>query len=175
MEIKKLAFLETYLGEDSSIMGVILVTDADTKPLEFRVTSQIKPTNFQKILYGNVLKEHILVELVALPLLGAIDEDIDVILVSDPLFLGINFKQDVRAVRVFSGKEASSRGLSKIDLSSFSNEGLPLSLEIPKQHEDELPGISEALEAVAGNRDLSEPFERLKLGCEQVYLKKTTE
>jgi hypothetical protein len=175
MEIKKLAFLETYLGEDSSIMGVILVTDADTKPLEFRVTSQIKPTNFQKILYGNVLKEHILVELVALPLLGAIDEDIDVILVSDPLFLGVNSKQDTRSVRVFSGKDPSSKNLSKVDLSSISNEGLPLSLEIPKEHEQELPGISEALEAVAGMRDLTEPFERLKLGCEQVYLKKTTE
>jgi hypothetical protein len=31
------------------------------------------------------------------------------------------------------------------------------------------------LEAVSGTRDLTEPFERLKLGCEQVYLKKTTE
>lgn len=175
MEIKKLAFLETYLGEDSSIMGVILVTDADTKPLEFRVTSQIKPTNFQKILYGNVLKEHILVELVALPLLGAIDEDIDIILVSDPLFLGTNSKQEVRAVRVFSGKEPSGRNLSKIDLSSVSNEGLPLSLEIPKTFEDELHGIADSLEAVAGARDLTEPFERLKLGCEQVYLKKTSE
>jgi hypothetical protein len=175
MDIKKLAFLETYLGEDSSIMGVILVTDADTKPLEFRVTSQIKPTNFQKILYGNVLKEHILVELVALPLLGAIDEDIDVILVSDPLFLGTNSKQGVRCVRVFSGKEASGKKLTKIDLASVSNEGLPLSLEIPNDFDDELPGISEALEAVSGTRDLTEPFERLKLGCEQVYLKKTTE
>jgi hypothetical protein len=175
MEIRKIAFLETYLGEDSSIMGVILVTDADTKPLEFRVTSQIKPTNFQKILYGNVLKEHILVELVAMPLLGAIDEDIDIILVSDPLFLGINFKQDTRALRVFSGKEPSGRGLAKVDLSSVSNEGLPLALEMPKQYEDELPGITEALESVAGTRDLTEPFERLKLGCEQVYLKKTAE
>ena len=172
MEIKKLAFLETYLGEDSSIMGVILVTGADTKPLEFRVTSQTKPTNLQKILCGSVLKEHILVELVALPLLGAIDEDIDVVLVSDPLFLGVNSKQDVRTVRVFSGKEPSGKNLSKVDLSSVSNEGLPLSLEIPSAHEEELPGISEALEAVAGSR---EPFERLKLGCERVCLKKTSE
>ena len=175
MEIKKLAFLETYLGDVSSILGVILVPDGDTKPLEFRVTSQIRPTNFQKILYGNVLKEHILVELVALPLLSAIDEDIDIILVSDPMFLGTNSKQDVRTVRVFSGKEPSSKNLAKVDLSSVSNEGLPLSLEIPNVHEDELPGISEALEAVAGMRDLTEPFERLKLGCEQVYLKKTAE
>ena len=96
-------------------------------------------------------------------------------MVSDPLFLVANFKQDTRAVRVFSGKEPSSRGLAKVDLSSVSNEGLPLSLEIPKEHEDELPGISAALEEVSGNRDLTEPFERLKLGCEQVYLKKTTE
>ncbi|MGE5410933.1 MAG: hypothetical protein ACM3MI_08235, partial [Clostridiales bacterium] len=101
MDLVRIAFLETYSFDDKSgIMGAILVTDPDTKPLEFRVTAPIKPTSFQKTLYGNVLHEHILVELIALPLLGAIKDDIDLILVRDPLFLGINNKQGVRAVRL---------------------------------------------------------------------------
>jgi len=88
MDLRKIAFLETYtLENDAGIMGAILVTDADTKPLEFRVTAPIKPTNFQRTLYGDVLLEHILTELVSVPLLNAINEEIDLILVRDPLFL----------------------------------------------------------------------------------------
>ena len=52
MEVANLAFIETYtLENDAGIMGAILITDPDTKPLEFRVTAPIKPTNFQKTLY----------------------------------------------------------------------------------------------------------------------------
>ena len=73
MELRKIAFLETYnLEDEAGIMGAILVTDAETKPLEFRVTAPIKPTNFQKTLYGDVLLEHILTELVSVPLLNAL-------------------------------------------------------------------------------------------------------
>ena len=89
MELGKIGFLETYtLDDDAGVMGAILVTDAETKPLEFRVTAPIKPTNFQKTLYGDVLLEHILTELISIPLLNAISEEIDIILVRDPLFLG---------------------------------------------------------------------------------------
>src|SRR5512144_216910 len=110
MELSKIAFLETYsLENNGGIMGAILVTDAETKPLEFRVTAPIKTTNFQKTLYGDVLLEHILVELISVPLISALNEEIDIILVKDNLFLGANNKQGVRVVRVF-GDGDSSRG-----------------------------------------------------------------
>jgi len=42
MEVQKIAFLETFNLEDNAgIMGAIMVTDADTKPLEFRVNQQV--------------------------------------------------------------------------------------------------------------------------------------
>ena len=40
-------------------------------------------------------------ELVALPLLNAVNENIDIILARDPLFLGANTKQGTRVIRVF--------------------------------------------------------------------------
>src|SRR5574338_1279256 len=99
MELAKIAFLETYtLSENGGIMGAILVTDAETKPLEFRVTAPIKTTNFQKTLYGDVLLEHILVELISVPLINALNGEIDIILVKDNLFLGANNKKGVRVV-----------------------------------------------------------------------------
>jgi len=56
MDLMRIAFLETYTFEEHpgdrqgnpGIMGAIIVTDPDTKPLEFRVTAPIKPTNFQE-------------------------------------------------------------------------------------------------------------------------------
>src|SRR3989337_1901537 len=102
MELQKIAFLETYNLEDNGgVMGAILVTDADTKPLAFRVTAPIKPTSFQKTLYGDVLHEHILVELISVPLLNAINEQVDLILVKEQFFLGANSKQGFRVLTVF--------------------------------------------------------------------------
>ncbi len=177
MEISKIAFLETYtLDGNEGIMGAILVTDADTKPVEFRVTAPIKPTNFQKTLYGDVLMEHILVELVAVPLLGAVSQEIDLILVRDPLFLGSNNKQGVRVVRIFNSAESPAKeGAKAEELKPPAGENLKLKIETLKKMEMELPEIRDKLNPVSENRNLLEPFERLKTACEQVHLQKTGE
>jgi len=177
MEIAKIAFLETYtLEENAGIMGAILVTDADTKPLEFRVTAPIKPTSFQKTLYGDVLLEHILVELISIPLLNAINEQLDLIIVKDPFFLGTNSKQGVRVVRVYSEDEGKSRASSKSEALAFSLNGSGKTMiETSKKFEAELGSIKEQVNKLAEHRNLLEPFERLKLACEQVHQQKSVE
>ncbi len=176
MDLVRIAFLETYTFDDNSgVMGAILVTDPDTKPLEFRVTAPIKPTNFQKTLYGDVLLEHILVELIALPLLGAIKDDLDLILLRDPLFLGINNKQGVRAVRLYKDNEGSAKGKK----SGEDNVKLPgdtgIFIDTVKKFSSELPEIAEKLGQISALRNLIEPFDRLKTACEQVHLQKIDE
>jgi hypothetical protein len=177
MELQKIAFLETFaMAENGGIMGGILVTDADTKPIEFRVTAPIKPTSFQKTLYGDVLHEHILVELISVPLLSAINEQVDVILVKDPFFLGANNKQGIRVVRIFHEGEAQSRKSSKpIELPFSANGNGKTLLETSKKFEGELPVISEELNKLLEGRNLLEPFERLKLACEQVNQQKSVD
>lgn len=177
MEIGKIAFLETYsLEENGGVMGAILVTDADTKPLEFRVTAPIKPTAFQKTLYGDVLLEHVLVELISVPLLNAINEQIDIILVKDPLFLGANTKQAIRVVRISNDEKSKSKSGSKVEeIKSTDASGEKLYLETYKKFESELQGIRENLEKVAEHRNLIEPFERLRVACEQVQSQRTNE
>jgi hypothetical protein len=156
-------------------MGAILVTDPDTKPLEFRITAPIKPTNFQKTLYGDVLLEHILVELIALPLLGAIKDDLDLILVRDPLFLGINSKQGVRAVRLFSDQDGLTHGKKSGDEQNKLAGDFGIYVETSKKFSTELPEISERLSQISAMRNLIEPFDRLKTACEQVHLQKIDE
>ena len=177
MELGKIAFLESLtLDDESGVMGAILVTDAETKPLEFRVTAPIKTTNFQKTLYGDVLLEHILVELISLPLINAISEEIDLILVKDPLFLGINNKQGVRVVRVHDegGQNGSSKKNNQ-DVHFIGTNGSTLYIETSKKYEKELAEIKEQINSLAEGRNLLEPFDRLKSACEQVHLQKTSE
>ena len=175
MELRKIAFLETYnLEDDAGIMGAILVTDAETKPLEFRVTAPIKPTNFQKTLYGDVLFEHILTELVSVPLLNAINEEIDLILVRDSLFMSVNDKQGIRVVRVMDEDDAQKVGKSALELAS-TNGHPKLFIGTSKKFESELAEINTKLGPIAERRNLIEPFDRLKEACEQVHLQKTSE
>lgn len=175
MELRKIGFLETYtLDSDAGIMGAILVTDAETKPLEFRVTAPIKPTNFQKTLYGDVLFEHILTELISIPLLNAINEEIDIILVRDSLFLGVNEKQGIRVVRVLNEEEAQQVGKSAQEIAS-TNGSPKVFVDTLKKFESELSEIKSKLSSVAEHRNLIEPFDRLKVACEQVHLQKTGE
>ena len=140
MEIEKIAFLETYTTEESGgIIGAILVTDSETKPLEFRVTSPIKPTGFQKTLYGDVLLEHILVELISVPLLSAINEHVDLIIVKDPFFLGANDKQGIRVVRVYNESDGKSRASNKAETIAFPTAGGgKMMIETSKKFEVEL-------------------------------------
>jgi hypothetical protein len=177
MDLGKIAFLETYeLDDNTGIMGAILVTDSETKPLEFRVTAPIKTTNFQKTLYGDVLREHILVELISVPLISAVSEEIDLILVKDSLFLGANNKQGVRVIRVFNESSSNKpNSKSNDELHVIGKNGSTLYVETSKKYDSELSEIKEKINSIAEARNLLEPFDRLKAACEQVHLQKTSE
>jgi hypothetical protein len=176
MDLRKIAFLETYtLESDAGIMGAILVTDADTKPLEFRVTAPIRPTNFQKTLYGDVLLEHILTELVSVPLLNAINEEIDLILVRDPLFLSVNEKQGIRVVRVMNEEDKNFKAGKSVQELASSNGSSKTYVETSRKFESELAEIKSKLSSLSEHRNLAEPFDRLRVACEQVHLQKTGE
>ncbi len=72
----KVAFLG-YLEfvNSASYRGAILVTDDWGKPLEFRCTAPVKPTAVQRTLYGSTLTPHLLVALIAKPLMDALNEE----------------------------------------------------------------------------------------------------
>ena len=177
MNLAKIGFLESLsLDETSGIMGAILVTDGETKPLEFRVTAPIKTTNFQKTLYGDVLLEHVLVELISLPLITALNEELDLILVKDPLFLGANIKQGIRVIQIFSQDEnlsAPQKGVE--ELKSYKGNGQKVFIQTSTKYESELPQIRDLLNSISERRNLIEPFSRLRVACEQVHLQKTNE
>jgi hypothetical protein len=166
----KIAFISSHHFEDgAAIRGAILVADFDTKPLEFRVTAPVRPTLFQKTLYGELLNEHILVELIAVPLLAELKEKPQIILVREPLFLGINARQMIRTVLILKEDELQfGKNNPTAQLDSVSGRP-PLILKTSEQFSKELDSIREQLESIYSRRDLLEPFSRNKIACQEVH------
>jgi hypothetical protein len=171
------AFLSSCKFEnDGVVRGAVLVTDVQTKPLEFRVTAPIRPTNFQKTLYGEILSEHILVELVTIPLLSALSKKPDIIVVRDPLFLGANDKQDIPIVRVFKDGEARFSSNNKTEqLSSIGGKYEPILIETSRTLEAKLPELRKQLQEIFSQRSLLEPFERIVTALQQAHSLKAAE
>ncbi len=85
---KSIAFLDIVAFEEGkAFRGGILITDLNTYPLEFRITSPIRPTTLQMILYGRTLKSYIYTELVTIPLLRAIKSRPEFVFVTSELLL----------------------------------------------------------------------------------------
>lgn len=95
-EEKTISFLDLANFEDGgALRGGCLVTDGKTRPMEFRVSSPIRPTSLQKILYGDTLHEHICNDLVGMPMLTALESEPDLILVRDAEFLKLRLRMDI--------------------------------------------------------------------------------
>ena len=103
---KTIAFLDIdSFEEESAFRGGILVTDMNTYPLEFRVTTPIRPTPLQATLYGRALKEYIYVELVAMSLLQAIRSKPEFVLVVSKRFLNARPKVHLPIFQIVKSDE----------------------------------------------------------------------
>lgn len=174
LETIKLGFLSLYsLDNDSTYRGGILITDESTKPLEFRVTAPIKPTPLQKTLYGDILKEHIMVELIGVPLINALKTKPEIILVRNSLFLGINEHLEYPAIRLFKDNEVSysQDNRESEQLHSTSGKYEPIFFETSRNCEDKLPNIRKTLMDIFSTKNLMEPFERVFTAVKEVHEK----
>lgn len=171
MELLTLSFLGIHRFEDgAAIRGAILVTDTDIKPVEFRVTAPVRPTEFQKILYGEILDEHISVELIGLPILNALEQKPNLILVRNQLFLGMNTKQEIPTILTLKEDEPLfKKGASTQSLNSPDSDHPPVKIYISEPFESQQEEIAQQLQAIFQFRNLMEPFERLEKACEDVH------
>jgi hypothetical protein len=171
MELLTIGFLGIHRFEDgAAIRGGMLVTDTTMKPVEFRVTAPVRPEKFQKILYGDILDEHISVELIGLPILNALQQKPNLILVRDQLFLGMNAKQEIPAVLALKEDEPLfKKGASTQTLNSPDSSHPPVKIYVSDQFESQLEEIAQQLQPIFQCRNLMEPFDRLEKACADVH------
>ncbi len=176
----KVAFLG-YLELDNgaSYRGAILVTDDWGKPLEFRCTAPVKPTAVQRTLYGSTLMPHVLVALIAKPLIDALIEEPVAVLVSESMFLDLRHNVDVPVVRVrrqgnevkvTAEDDGQTNQIFVMDCESGRFD--PVIVEAHWKFPDDTNSCAVLLKELFGRWDVIEPFDRLHKGLEYVHKEK---
>lgn len=153
----RLAFIEVAIFSDGSIRGGILTTDIETRPFDFRVTSPVKPTQVQQILYGASLKNYVYGELICAPLVKATKEKLSLVLTKDNYLISIRPLVPTPVVLIQSNETQASDGIKPVTLSSHRN--FPNELEFAKT----------ILTPLMQKHDLLEPFERLRLALHEIH------
>lgn len=173
----RIVFLDKRLFENgAAVRGAALVTDAETKPLEFRCTNAIRPTSLQKVLYGGILNQHLLVDLVSLPLLRALSAKFSLVVVRDHLLLELRPKVSTPIVAVHSQAESAGVGaeasLDDTLLHSETGKFEPLVLLLNQKYADDAVVARPLLQMVGKRCSPLEPFERIQLALQQVHEQK---
>jgi hypothetical protein len=161
-----------------AVRGALLLTDGDTKPLEFRCTNPIRPTSLQNVLYGQMLEAHLIVELIGLPLVNSLRQPPTIILVQEPELLELRHRVHSPILQIT--KESSlaingNNGSGTALLSSASGQFEPVVLVAQKEFATDIPTSMPVLTRVFNRFDLLEPFKRVATALEQVHQQKIGE
>ncbi len=147
-----LAFLDlTNFEEGGAIRGGCLVTDAQARPLEFRVSGAIRPTSLQRVLYGDTLHEYICNDLIGLPMLQTLEMEPSFVLVRDAEFLKLRPKIKYPVLWVRGTVDG------QFVLQTFPG------------FEDEVENSREMLPARFRGRNIMEPFLRIRDALEEAH------
>jgi len=153
----RLAFLDVTVFPDGLIRGGILTTDIETKPYEFRITSPIKPTQIQQILYGSSLKDHVYGELIGAPLIKATKEKLSIVLIKENYLMTMRSLVSVPVIFIRPNSAQVGEGIRPVSLSAHRN------------FQNELTYAQTILAPIMQKHDLLEPFERIRLGLGEVH------
>lgn len=146
-----LGFLDSAVFDEGSVYrGGCLVTDEDTYPVEFRITSSIQPTSLQSILYGDAIVPYIYAELIAAPLTKKLTSEMRFIIVEKKTFLSARPKIDKPLFYIDKGSNSLQ-----------AHEGFP----------NERKLASKILERFSLEK-LSEPFSRVQSALAEAHKKK---
>ncbi len=155
-------------------LGAILITDDRGRPLEFRVTYPVRPSAFQRPLYGDTLEPYIGVELCGGRLLTGLDHDVDVLIVSRPCLLDIRetvpcpvvyLERLGDAIEVQSdAPDQRAWAMGRVD--SPSGRFQPVAVRVSSNWADDVERSRPALEEAFEHLDLLEPFDRVSRALE---------
>lgn len=154
--------------------GAILVTDESSKPLEFRCTAPVRPSELQRKLYGKSLLPHILTELIGAPLISSVREKPQLILIADEAYFDVRHNISAAVVHVArpSGSKAKGDDQPKsksLLLQSASGKFAQVEIEAHWKFAADLDSFGERLSELFGRWDLTEPFQRLNEGLQYVH------
>ena len=164
----RLAFIDISVFDDGSIRGGVLVTDLETRPYEFRVTTPVKPTPMQRVLYGKTLPEYVYGELISFPLVRAVKEKISLAIVKNENLLIMRPKLSIPVVLIFTKTDGITTGQTAETIGAFAFRAHPA-------YAGEGDWANTLLTDLIARHDPFEPFSRLKTAMDEVHKQKIGE
>lgn len=165
----RLCFLTVVAAGRAGSRGAALVTDAETVPVEFRVTDPIRAEPAHRVLYGAALDHHLLVDLIGVPLLRALREEVSHVLVREPRLLRLQERASVPVLWV--GREDDLVPMPDADEPGFLLAGPaapPVVVLGYRGRHEETRAAGEVLQRVLARHDVLEPFGRLDTALAQL-------
>lgn len=160
----RLGFVDIAVFQDGSIRGGILVTDSETRPYEFRVTSPVKPTPLQQVLYGSSLREYVYGELICAPLIKAAKENLTLVLVKESNLLAIRDAGEIAVPIILISQDAKT-----INPNDGKSNVKPLAISSHRKYQGEEVWAQTILSQIMQHHDLMEPFERVHTALTEVH------
>ncbi len=157
----RIAFID-FIELDNIVRAGILLTDENTKPIEFRTTTNIEIDQLQRILYGDALKEVLYKERFAVDLVKSLKEDFDIVLSKEKNILSI--RKEINKPVGYLQKYDPFKAIDKYShrIVNLADRFEPLLFTISKEDEKSLLVFSKKLQEIYKNFSLLEPFERIK-------------
>ncbi|MEO0480522.1 MAG: hypothetical protein AAF196_13650 [Planctomycetota bacterium] len=155
----KLAFLDLFEVEGGAVRGAALVTDERTRPLEFRLTDPVRMSSIERKLCGSVANEHLAGDLCGGPLLDALRETPDCVLVRDESLVSLQDRRRAPVLWIGPGETVHNEDGEVVaagPMIGFDGDSQLLS------------DAKAALGRIARSYDLLEPFERMMEAVEEV-------
>ncbi len=167
MNLAYIDFLETKKGYKAGV----LVTDETTKPLEFRVTTNVKIDELQKILYGESLENILYKERFAVELINSLQEDFDILLTKEKSLLSL--REEIGKPILFIQKHDPFKAMDRYShkVVNLADKFPALVVTITPEDSKLLVPISRKLQEIYKNFNIMEPFNRIQKAIE--YLSKS--
>ena len=168
MDKTYICFLDTSdFDKGDAIRGAALLTDPLTEPVEFRCTSEVRPTKLQRTLWGERLVSHIATHLVGKPLLDALGASPTLIVVRKAEFVELRLLIDVPLVQLLRKDELAMA--SPVAFPGGEGEPLgngdqsePLIIKCHRQFQGDIEAAHRLLDADCCSVSLLDPFDRIQ-------------
>ncbi|WP_456392392.1 hypothetical protein [Persephonella sp.] len=157
----RIAYINFYSMENVYRAGV-LITDESTRPVEFRVTSNLDVDRLQEILYGEALQEVLYKERFTVQLLNALQEDYDIVLTKEKSLLSIRKEIDKPVVHIQKYDPFMPLNRLSHKVINIHDRYEPLYITVNKEDENRLVSISHQLQDMYRNFNIMEPFKRVE-------------
>lgn len=149
----------TILEEESGILGGYLVTNHWGRPLEFRLSSAVRPNKMQQILYGDTLLRYICGDLIGKTLVEKANVPVQLIVTDREAVLALRLSVNLPVIWVASADAPIESALRVVRPAEHGRGPI---LCHPNHIVNDRDSARDRLAQVDSAVDVAEPFERIR-------------